>query len=222
VEPGVAAGAGRRIALGVILGALAATLTLMLLAWAFGAAALRLDEAVLHAVASRRTGVWDRMALQATALGNVTTLAVLVFWASVLFWAAGRRLAVVGLVVASVGGRLLNEGLKLLFDRARPEILEWGAPVTSASFPSAHAMSGAIVYGALAYLVAEAPGPGSSAARRVAIWSVTIVIVLAIATSRVLLGVHYPSDAAAGILAGAIWTAIVLTTLRFGGRRPDR
>jgi undecaprenyl-diphosphatase len=193
----------------------------MLLAWALGPAALRLDEAVLHAVAGRRTGTWDRVALQATALGNVATLAVLVFWVSILFWLAGRRLAVVALVTTSVGGRLLNEGLKLLFDRARPEILEWGAPVTSASFPSAHAMSGAIVYGALAYLVADAPGTGPKAARRAVVWSVAVVIVLAIATSRVLLGVHYPSDAAAGILAGTIWTAIVLATLRYGGRHPD-
>jgi undecaprenyl-diphosphatase len=221
-EPEIPAGTGRSVALGVILGALCASLALVLLAWAFGAAALRLDEAVLHAMAGRRSGALDRMALQATALGNVTTLAVLVFWVSVLLWLAGRRLAVVGLVVASVGGRLLTEGLKLLFDRARPEILEWGAPVTSASFPSAHAMSGAIVYGALAYLVAEAPGAGPSVARRVTVWSVAVAIVLAIAASRVLLGVHYPSDAAAGILAGAIWTAIVLATLRSGGRRPVR
>lgn len=210
---GFAAGVGQRMALAVAVGAAAATLTLVVLAWALGEPAVRLDEAVLHALAGHRTDAWDRVALQATALGNATTLAVLVFWVSVLLWNAGRRLAVLGLVVAAVGGRLLNEGLKALFDRARPEILEWGAPVSAASFPSAHAMSGTIVYGALAYLIARAPGGGSAPTRRVVVWTVAGLIIIAIAGSRVLLGVHYPSDVVAGILAGAIWTAIVLASL---------
>jgi membrane-associated phospholipid phosphatase len=210
---GFGAGVGQRMALAVAVGAAAATLTLVVLAWALGGPALRLDEAVLHALAGHRTDAWDRVALQATALGNATTLAVLVFWVSMLLWNAGRRLAVLGLVVTAVGGRLLNEGLKALFDRARPEIMEWGAPVSAASFPSAHAMSGAIVYGALAYLIARAPAAGSAPTRRVVVWTVAGLIVVAIAGSRVLLGVHYPSDVLAGILAGAIWTAIVMASL---------
>jgi membrane-associated phospholipid phosphatase len=210
---GFGAGVGQRMALAVAVGAAAATLTLVVLAWALGGPALRLDEAVLHALAGHRTDAWDRVALQATALGNATTLAVLVFWVSMLLWNAGRRLAVLGLVVTAVGGRLLNEGLKALFDRARPEIMEWGAPVSAASFPSAHAMSGAIVYGALAYLIARAPAGGSGPTRRVVVWTVAGLIVVAIAGSRVLLGVHYPSDVLAGILAGAIWTAIVMASL---------
>jgi membrane-associated phospholipid phosphatase len=210
---GFGAGVGQRMALAVAVGAAAATLTLVVLAWALGGPALRLDEAVLHALAGHRTDAWDRVALQATALGNATTLAVLVFWVSMLLWNAGRRLAVLGLVVTAVGGRLLNEGLKALFDRARPEIMEWGAPVSAASFPSAHAMSGAIVYGALAYLIARAPVGESAPTRRVVVWTVAGLIVVAIAGSRVLLGVHYPSDVLAGILAGAIWTAIVMASL---------
>jgi membrane-associated phospholipid phosphatase len=208
-----ASGPGLRLALRALLGALAATLTLGTLAWALGEPLVRLDERILHALAAHGLGSWERAALQATALGNATTLAVLVFWVSAFLWLAGRRFAVLCLVVAAVGGRLLNEGLKAMFDRARPEVLEWGAPVTSASFPSAHAMTGAIVYGALAYLVAEAPDAAPGAGRRAMAWAVAGLIVLAIATSRVVLGVHYPSDVAGGVLAGAVWTIFVMSAL---------
>lgn len=201
-------------------GALAVVLVLALLSLVLGGVVQDFDDAVLGALADRRTAAWDQAALHVTALGNTTTLAVLVFWASVFLWLARYPLRAVVLIVTAAGGRLLNEGLKALFDRARPEILDWGTQVMSASFPSAHAMSGAVVYGALAYLAASAPAVRGAAGCQATVWTAAVLLVLAIASSRVYLGVHYPSDVAAGVLAGALWTTSLMTTLR-SARHPD-
>ena len=57
--------------------------------------------------------------------------------------------------LATVGGILLNNILKLGFDRPRPQIITWGTHVLTSSFPSGHAMSAATVYGTIAYLAAR-------------------------------------------------------------------
>jgi undecaprenyl-diphosphatase len=194
---------------------------LALLVDAADGALRRADEAVLHALAGHRPVGWQEFALDVTALGNTLTLAVLLAWAAAGFWIAGRRLAAVLLAVGFASGRLLTEILKAMFNRPRPEILEWGTHVASASFPSAHAMSAAVAYGSLAYLVARFSARPTV---RVAIWTFATVLVTAIAASRVYLGVHYVADVIAGMLAGALWTALVLSTLsasrRLASTRP--
>lgn len=201
-------------------GALAVVLVLVLLSLALGPPVQPFDDAVLRALTDHRTERWDRVALHVTALGNTTTLAVLVSWVSLFLWLAGHPLRAIVLIVTAAGGRVLNELLKAMFDRARPEILDWGTHVTAASFPSAHAMSAAVVYGAMAYLAVSAPADAGAASRHATVWMAAVLLVLAVAASRVYLGVHYPSDVAAGILAGAIWTASLMTTLR-AARDPE-
>lgn len=204
------------LVLAALLGALAVTILLALVAWVFHAPVQPFDDAVLHALTHRRTEAWDQVALHVTALANTTTLAVLVFWAALFLWRARRPVAAVVLVVTAVGGRLLTELLKALFDRTRPEILEWGAHATSAAFPSAHAMSAAVVFGAMAYLLAGDSADDPVTARRALAWTAAILLTLAVAASRVYLGVHYPSDVAAGIVAGALWTTCLMTALPKG------
>jgi membrane-associated phospholipid phosphatase len=40
---------------------------------------------------------------------------------------------------------------------------------------------------------------------RIAIWSIAVVLVLAIGYSRIYSGVHYPSDVLAGYLGALVW-----------------
>lgn len=195
----------------LLVGAVAAAIITGLVAAATSVDLVRAwDYAALEALAGRRTPAWNNVALAVTALGNTLTLAVLVIWVAILLMGWGQRAAAVILALTFVGGRLLTEALKAVIGRPRPEVVDWLAHVTSLALPSAHAMSSTIVYAGLAYLSARA---WSARAPRIGIWALAALTILAVSASRVYLGVHYPSDVLAGILAGAVWTAAALSAL---------
>ncbi len=104
-------------------------------------------------------------------------------------------------VTSGVGG-LLNLQLKAWFARARPELAEALRDAHGYSFPSGHAMGSTIVFGALAYLALR----GLSGWKwRAAALAFACSMIVAIAASRIYLGVHWVSDVGGGIAAGAIW-----------------
>lgn len=105
-------------------------------------------------------------------------------------------------LVASVGGWMLNGWLKEIFQRPRPEVVPHLREVLSLSFPSGHAMTSAAVYltlGAMLMRISE-----RRATKIYCILAAMLVTTLVGAT-RVYLGVHYPSDVLAGWLVGMAW-----------------
>jgi undecaprenyl-diphosphatase len=114
---------------------------------------------------------------------------------------AGARLGELGTVTAA----------KLLADRPRPVFTQPLAVAGGQSFPSGHAAGSAALYGVLVLLVVPVLARGP----RVAAVLAGVVFVLAVATSRVLLGVHYPSDVVAGLAVGAAWAAGAVAIGRF-------
>ena len=122
-----------------------------------------------------------------------------------------RRLALYFLMTIGSASALVHL-LKLVIGRARPELfLEQGAhsltPFANAwlfeSFPSGHSAAVGSFFGAFSML-----------APRLRI--LFALGALAIGISRVVVGAHYPSDVAAGLLVG-LWTAL-MTAFLFAGR----
>ncbi|HEY3485908.1 MAG TPA: phosphatase PAP2 family protein, partial [Ilumatobacteraceae bacterium] len=123
-----------------------------------------------------------------------------------------RNWNVVGyLAAAGIGIVLLNNGLKLLVDRERPDIARLVGHAGS-SFPSGHSAAAAACWAALA-LVAFRHFHRRS---RIAAFAGAVAIALVVAVSRVLLGVHWLTDVIAGVVVG--WTWFFLVSILFGGR----
>jgi undecaprenyl-diphosphatase len=148
---------------------------------------------------------WVRdVAVTITTLGNnLTLLAAALTGLAWLFFRGDRRAQLV-LLVVSIGGLLLNLALKLGIDRPRPAVVPWLSSADAWSFPSGHAMMTMVIFLALAVLI----GRGIKDARiRYILVAVAVTGSLATGATRVMLGVHYPSDVFAGWLLALGWCA---------------
>lgn len=117
-----------------------------------------------------------------------------------------RRRTAAWLATTVLGANIINESMKLLFGRPRPEpFFGYDKPGTY-SFPSGHSFVSFCFYLALAEVLLRTHWP---AGRKYALWSAAVLITLSIGFSRVYLGVHYPTDVAGGYAAAVAWTWIM-------------
>jgi undecaprenyl-diphosphatase len=178
------------------------------------------DVAVLRYIEQHQTPFLDRAAIEVTFLGTGVIVMAIVLVSGMFLWLTKHKHSALLLIVATVGAILINGVLKAGFDRPRPQVFEWGQHTVSSSFPSGHAMSAATVYMTVAYLAARLQRRRIS--RVLTLIAATIVVVL-IAVSRLYLGVHYPTDVAAGVVMGVAWAALCMAmleaTLLYGRRR---
>jgi len=138
-----------------------------------------------------------------TDLGGPIWLWIVSTIAVVVLLRAGRTRLAVFVIVTALLGSFIDTAVKVLVDRPRPVLLD---PVHSArgkSFPSGHAMSSTVVYGCL--LLAFIPGVARR--WRPALIGATATVVIAIAFTRLALGVHFLSDVIGGIVLGLAWLA---------------
>jgi membrane-associated phospholipid phosphatase len=164
-----------------------------------------LDRSIYEALyAGDRTALVE-LALFFTALGEPTVLIAAGAAAALWLWYAGRgRLGIVLLLIALIG-RGLSEMQKYEVARVRPSLEPHLVVVKTQSFPSGHAASSMIFYLALAIALTA----GTRWHRYAA--GAAVLLSLLIGTSRVMLGVHWPSDVIGGWAFGMLW---VLLTLR--------
>jgi membrane-associated phospholipid phosphatase len=152
-----------------------------------------------------------------TIIGTPVGLAIIAVLVAIpLLWKRRFRWASY-LLLTSITGGLLNLQLKAYFARARPELAEALRGAHGYSFPSGHAMGSAVVFGALAYLAFRLLHQWRWRALAIAL---SFTMIVAIAASRIYLGVHWISDVAAGIAAGAIW--VTATTVAYEAIRRIR
>jgi undecaprenyl-diphosphatase len=146
-----------------------------------------------------------------TDLGSTIVVGPLFVVALVLLaWHRHRREAAY-LGVLMVGSVMLDQSLKLVFHRPRPQ-LAWAQVLPEFSFPSGHAMNSLVFYAGLALIAWILWG------RRAGLAAVVLAVALAllVGTSRIYLGYHYFTDVLGGFLAGTAWLAIVTAGFRTG------
>ena len=154
------------------------------------------DRAVLDLMHAMRQPWLDAAFSALTWPGSIAVLAPLAVLACWRFARTGRPRAAVLTGGALVGGFALVHIAKLAIARPRPMLFEaLGAMPADLSFPSAHAAQ----ITALAIAIALVQRSGS-------VWLLAVLVIGAVAVSRLYLQVHFPTDVIAGLLLGGCWT----------------
>ncbi|MET9802026.1 phosphatase PAP2 family protein [Streptomyces sp. NPDC006368] len=144
--------------------------------------------------------VWDPWAMR-------LLIAVIV----VRLWRSRERAVALWTAAVSALGAGLQQALKAVVGRDRPQ---WPDPVDSAhfaSFPSGHAMTATVTFGLILWLLARRDkGPGTRA------WLLVVALgavsVLGVGLTRMYLGVHWASDVLGGWLLGACLVSVAAVT----------
>ena len=158
-----------------------------------------IDETILSWMEALRSPRATVIALELTALGSSTLLAVLTSLVVAVLWTSGRRIAAIETALASSLAAVLTRVLKLALARDRPPALGRLMAASGYSFPSGHASGIAALLTAVALVTIEI---ARSRAQRVVFAFFYAVLILGVAGSRVYLGVHYPSDVVGGLCLG--------------------
>jgi undecaprenyl-diphosphatase len=160
----------------------------------------------------------QEMARDFTALGGVAVLTLMTLAVIGYLVLAGKRHAAIAVFAAVAGGLIASTLLKLGFDRARPDLVPHGSVVYTSSFPSGHSMMAAVTYLTLGALLARVE---ASIRMKTYLLSVAVILTVLVGVSRVYLGVHWPTDVAAGWAVGAAWAlacSLVMRRLQTRGR----
>jgi membrane-associated phospholipid phosphatase len=181
-----------------------ATLAGTLLFGAQKAAGLSWVDGAARSVVPLHVHPWiNRLMTEITSLGGEIYL--LLAFSGLALWSyrtRGNRWARFFSLVM-VGALALDNLVKPLVGRPRP-ILDQLVGARGASFPSGHATATTALLLALGYYLASGRAPGV----RKWIWATALLGSVLMAVTRVYLGVHWPTDAIAGIVFGAAWTVM--------------
>lgn len=169
-------------------------------------ATLPWDEAVLHWVDAIRGTVLTDAMLVATYFGDGKVEVPFALGACALLWARSAPRSAVALLLGGVTGELVYLLAKLAFHRPRPDLIERLSGAGWYSYPSGHAMLAPILWSLALVLLARTMPAG----RRWPFLLPAVVLPVAIAMSRVYLGVHYPSDVLGALALGVGWMLLWL------------
>jgi membrane-associated phospholipid phosphatase len=183
---------------------LAATWLIMLL---WGGSPL--DRAVYEALYAGGKPALVFVAHLFTTFGDPTILVGAGAICAIWLWYRGHRHLPMAIVAITLVGRALAEIQKYSIARVRPDLETHLVVVKTSSFPSGHAASSMIFYLTIALTLTV-----GTRWHRMSVAGAILLSVL-IGKSRVMLGVHWPSDVIGGWAFGLLW---VLLTLRIAGR----
>jgi undecaprenyl-diphosphatase len=173
---------------------------------------VRVDREVANWAAAHATN-WTHDLLNAvTQIGStIGAICISLVVAGIETWRTRSRW-VVPFLTLTIGGEVaVVTTIKTAVGRFRPAI-DPIVGLSTTSFPSGHSAAAAATLAACAFLISRRRSPRVQAA----ITGLGVTLAVAVAASRVLLDVHWLSDAIAGLMLG--WGWFGLCAIAFGGR----
>ena len=171
----------------------------------------RLDARAAQFGADHATHLSTTVLRLVAQLGGAVVLIPLALVVAIAYGRA-RPLAVTAFLALCVGGQFaVANSVKFVVDRARPNIDQL-THFSGSSFPSGHAVAASASFAAFALVI----GRGRSTRLKCALTAVAVAVATGVATTRVLLGVHWFTDVLAGLALGWAWFAVC--SIAFGGR----
>jgi undecaprenyl-diphosphatase len=213
-QPGTPEKARRLLPLGsfgtyLLLGGIFCLLATLSFAWlargVFADRFVNFDDGVIAWLHGYWGPLADQVMLFFTTMGESLVLGLWIALAALVLLRRGRWIDAAGLIVAGAGAGILNQLLKAIFQRVRPDLFQGPFHLTSYSFPSGHSMGSIACYGMLAFVLIRVL---RRPLHRVLVALAAALLVFCVGLSRVYFGVHYPTDVAGGFLAGGFWLAI--------------
>jgi len=171
-----------------------------------------LDAATGDWLRAERGSTLGNNAIVFTQVGSGILLSILALAATVYLVVWRKRRAALFLVMV-FGGRFMVEIQKLLVARPRPDAPLHLVTVDTSAFPSGHAANSTITFLAIALLL-----PVRQRNRAIAV-GIAIALALQVGVSRVILGVHFPSDVIGGWAFGLLWISLCL---HLASARPEQ
>lgn len=174
-----------------------------------GGTAPAIDNAILRVLRNpanlgdpRGPQVLKEAFVDVTALGSSTVLVLMTTILLGFLVISGRLRTAMFVVAVTLGGAILNTGLKHNIARVRPVVVPQLVEESSYSFPSGHAQATAIVFLTLGVILSrEEP----ALKRKRFVLATALGLTLLVGFSRVYLGVHYATDVLGGWTIGLGW-----------------
>ncbi|MFN7129041.1 MAG: phosphatase PAP2 family protein [Brevundimonas sp.] len=165
----------------------------------------------------RPWGPWwlKEAAADITSLGGISVLGLFALIVIVFLLSQRKWLSSLLLALGLVGGVMLSEGLKAVFERERPPQLMQAVETINASFPSGHALLATVFYLSVAVMLTRA---FPRQRFKIFVLGVGMVMALLVGLTRIYLGAHWATDVFAGWAVGSAW-AMVLWLVAYGVAR---
>ncbi len=180
----------------------------------------RLDRPVTTWFADHREPWMTRIMEILTRLGSSVVLVPVIAIVGLVAWRTRRRWRdLLFLATAWIGSQVLFRSVKALTHRARPPAELRVGHVAGWAFPSGHATSAAVVWGAVAIVLGSMT---TSWRRRVTVATAALAVTITVGLTRLYLGAHWLTDVLAGWLLGACWLALLVIAWQLWAPADDR
>ena len=157
------------------------------------------DEFVYRAIRVYVNDFLTKYMIMISFIGSWISIVGIIFVLTIFTWRKKIRSDIcLKISVSTVVSAILNESLKFVFNRVRPDVIHL-TEAHGLGFPSGHSMNGMVFFGMIALiLISELKTHW-----KYLYASLLGLLILNIGVSRIYLGVHYPSDVVGGFLFGA-------------------